>query len=312
MRKSTRLRQILAAGKTVVKPGAYDALSAMILEKAGFQVIGLSGFALSFALLGKPDVGLTTMSEVVRASKYISSAVQIPLIADADTGFGNAINTMRTTEEFIMSGAAAIHIEDQEFPKRCGHTTGKTVVSRDEMVGKIRAAVKVRDELDKDFVIIARSDVRGVSGGSVDALIDRLKACVDAGADMVFPEALVSVEELERIVEEVKAPIHYNRSGGGLSPLIPLTQLQEMGVIMASDAVSTMRAAGTAMWHYAKGMLEGDMDFSAKFLEELKAGPLGDMKAMQSFVGGPQIREFEKEFLPAEELKKYENTTGLF
>jgi len=269
LKKTTLLRQLLASGKTIVKPGAYDVLSARILEKAGFKAIGISGYAVSVSLLGKPDVGLTTLSEMVMVSRYISNAVQIPVIADADTGFGNAINVMRTTEEFIMSGAAAIHIEDQEAPKRCGHTSGKKVISRDEMVGKIKAAVKVRNELDKDFVIIARSDARGVSGGNLKDLIDRAKAYVEAGADMIFPEALLSAEELDCVVREVKAPIHYNRSTGGISPLIHLAKLQDIGVAMASDAVASLCAAGHGIWKYAIGMHEGDVDFAKTFIKEM-------------------------------------------
>ena len=162
------LRKLLERKKTLVKPGAYNALSAMIIEKAGFPCCGVTGYGVSAALLGKPDVGLLTLDEIVTTTRYITRAVKIPVIADADTGFGNAINVMRTVEDFIGAGAAAIHIEDQVAPKRCGHIAGKQVIPAQEMVGKIRAADKVRRELDPDFVLIARCDARGVAGGSVD------------------------------------------------------------------------------------------------------------------------------------------------
>jgi len=307
MRKSTLLRKLLAEGRTTVKPGAYDAFSAKILEMAGFKAIGISGYALSMSLLGKPDVGFTTMTEVVTACRYIAQAVNIPVIADADTGYGNAINVMRTTEEFIMAGAAAFHIEDQEFPKRCGHTSGKKVIPTAEMVGKIRAAVKVRDELDKDFVIIARCDARGAVGGGLDELICRAKAYRDAGADMLFPEALLSEEELQKVAEEVQIPIHYNRSAGGISPLIPLERLQEMGIAMASDAVTSLISAGKGLYEYATGFHRDDINYSKKLLGEIKITPLANF---HEFAGFPLIRKWEQEFLPAEEQNKYETTTG--
>lgn len=307
MKKSAMLRQLLAEGKTIVKPGVYDALSAKILEMVGFKALGISGYALSVSLLGKPDVGFTTMSEVVNVCRNIASAVHIPLIADADTGYGNAINVMRTTDEFIKAGAAGFHIEDQEFPKRCGHTGGKKIVPRAEMIGKIRAAAKVRDEMDKDFVIIARSDARGAVGGSLEELIARAKSYVEAGADMIFPEALLSEEELQVVKEAVGVPIHYNRSTGGISPLIPLSRLQELGIAMASDAVGSILAAGKGIWEYANGFHQEDIVFSGRFLQEIKKTPLG---SFHEFAGFPLIREWEKEFLPAEEQMKYENTTG--
>ena len=153
---STRLRELLAQKRTLVKPGAHNALAARIIEQAGFQCCGVTGYGVSVSLLGRPDVGLTTMSEVVMVARYIAQAVDIPVIADADTGFGNAINVMRTVEEFIGAGVASIHIEDQVAPKRCGHVAGKEVIPLGEMVGKMRAADRVRRELDPDFVLIAR------------------------------------------------------------------------------------------------------------------------------------------------------------
>ena len=143
-KSTTRLRRLLAQKKTLVKPGAHNALAARIIEQAGFPCCGVTGYGVSVSLLGRPDVGLTTMTEVVMVARYIAQAVTIPVIADADTGFGNAINVMRTVEEFIGAGVAAVHIEDQVAPKRCGHVAGKEVISLDEMTGKIRAADRVR------------------------------------------------------------------------------------------------------------------------------------------------------------------------
>jgi 2-methylisocitrate lyase-like PEP mutase family enzyme len=190
MKSSTQLRHLLKQGKTLVKPGAFNALSAMIIEKAGFPCVGVTGYSVSAALLGKPDVGLLTLNEIVMMTRYVARAVSIPVLADADTGFGNAINVMRTVEDFIGAGCAGIHIEDQVAPKRCGHVAGKQIVAMEEMVGKIRAADRARRELDPDFLLIARCDARGVAGGGMEELIRRCNAYLDAGADMIFPEAL--------------------------------------------------------------------------------------------------------------------------
>ena len=159
--------------------------------------------------LGKPDLGFTSLTEVTTACQNINSAISIPLIADADTGYGNAVNVMYTIQRFIQARAAGVHIEDQEFPKRWGHVSGKKVISTTEMVGKIRAAVRVREELEPDFAIIARSDVHGTSGGSFDKLLDWCKAYIDAGADVIFPEALPNEDELEKLATLLPVPIHY-------------------------------------------------------------------------------------------------------
>jgi 2-methylisocitrate lyase-like PEP mutase family enzyme len=233
-----RLRQLLKEGKTLVKPGAYNALSALVIEKTGFPCCGVTGYGVSASLLGKPDVGLITLNEIVMITRYIAGAVSIPVIADADTGFGNAINVMRTVEDFIAAGAAAIHIEDQVAPKRCGHVAGKQVVPMEEMIGKLRAADRVRRERDPDFVVIARCDARGVAGGTVEDLIRRANAYLKAGADMIFPEALTSEAELERCAREIEGPLHFNRTG--VSPRLNLDRLNQLGIAIVRASVSTL------------------------------------------------------------------------
>src|ERR1700675_1993107 len=229
---SRRLRALVNDGGIPVLPRVFNAITAKIAESAGFEAVGVSGYGVSASLIGQPDVGLTTCTEVVTVSGYVVDAVNVPVIADADTGFGNAINTMRTTEQFIKAGVAGIHIEDQVAPKRCGHVAGKEIIALEEAVGKYRAAVKVRNELDRDFVLIARTDARGVAGGSVEDTIRRSKAYLDAGVDVIFPEGLTSVAELERVCREVKAPILYNRTG--VSPLLSLAELREIGVAIVA------------------------------------------------------------------------------
>jgi 2-methylisocitrate lyase-like PEP mutase family enzyme len=303
---STHLRTLLKKGHTLVKPGAYNALSAKIIEQAGFTCCGVSGYGVSASLLGKPDAGLLTLGEIVMVTRYIAAAVKIPVIADADTGFGNAINVMRTVEDFIGAGAAAIHIEDQVAPKRCGHVAGKQIVATEEMVGKLRAADRVRRELDPDFVLIARCDARGVAGGSVDELIRRANAYLDAGADMIFPEALTSEAELERCAREIRGPLHFNRTG--VSPRLPLPRLNELGIAMVSNATGSLRCSAVAMVDYFAEFAKDDVEAVKRFEARTKDHPAGNMHA---FIGFAEIKRLEEEFLPsAEVLAKYEGSVG--
>ena len=213
---------------------------------------------------------------------------------------------MRTTEDFIKAGAAAIHLEDQVAPKRCGHVAGKQVIPVEEAVGKYRAAAKVRDEIDPNFLILARTDARGVAGGSIDDVIERSKAYVDAGADMIFPEGLISEAEIERVCREVPAPIHYNRTG--VSPMISKQKLEAYGVKMVSNATGALRVTARAMWDYMHAFQERDVDYVNEFLAEGKDHPTGDLHA---FVGFPEIKQLEEEFLPSEEvIKRYEGALG--
>ena len=305
-RMTTVLRQLLRSGKTLVKPGAYNALSARIIEQSGFPTVGVSGYGVSASLLGKPDVGLLTLNEMVMASRYIVGAVNIPVIADADTGYGNAINAMRTTEDFIRAGVAAIHIEDQVAPKRCGHVAGKQVVPVEEAVGKYRAAARARDDLDPDFVLIARTDARGAPGGSVEEVIRRGNAYLEAGADMIFPEGLVSAAEVEQVCREVHGPIHYNRTG--VSPLLPLDELNRIGVAMVSNATGTLRASARAMWDYMAAFRAEDVEHQKRFLAENEGHPTDDF---HGFMGFPEFRRLEEDFLPAEDvLAKYDGSIG--
>ncbi len=303
---SKQLRNLVKQPGILVKPGAYNALSAKIIEAAGFQCCGISGYAVSVSLLGKPDVGLVTSNELAMVTNYVTSSVNIPVLVDVDTGFGNAINVMRTTEDFIKAGAAAIHMEDQVAPKRCGHVAGKEVISIKEAVGKYRAAAKVRDEMDPDFLLIARTDARGVAGGTLDDVITRGKAYVEAGADMIFPEGLVSEEEIERVCQEVSVPIHYNRTG--VSPMISKEKLGSYGVKMVSNATGALRTTARAIWDYMHDFAEGDVAYVEQFLAEGKDHPTGDL---HSFVGFSDIKALEKEYLPSEDvLKKYDGSLG--
>jgi len=209
-------------------------------------------------------------------------------------------------EDFIGAGAAAIHIEDQVAPKRCGHVAGKQVVPVEEMIGKLRAADHVRQKLDPDFMLIARCDARGVAGGTIDDLVQRANAYLDAGADMIFPEALTSDAELERCAREIKGPLHFNRTG--VSPRLDLGRLNALGIAIVSNATGSLRSATIAMHDYFEAFAKDDVEHVKRFEAQHKEHPAGNMHA---YIGFSEIRKLEEEFLPAAEvLAKYEGSVG--
>jgi 2-methylisocitrate lyase-like PEP mutase family enzyme len=304
-RASTRLRELIANGPTLYVPGCYNAMSARVLESAGFGAIYMTGYGTSLSLTGLPDVGLTTMSEMVANARYIASAVRIPLIADADTGFGNAINVIRSIREYIGAGVAGVHMEDQVSPKRCGHVAGRLVIPMEEAVGKIRAAVDTRDQLDPDFVIIARTDARGASGGSLDEAIRRANAFLAAGADLAFVEGPTSAEEVRRVCREVQGPVFYNMTG--VSPRFTLEEMRQMGIAVCISPNAMLRSALAAMYDLALQMHDEGPLAETKFMEGFRKHPLGDL---HTFAGFDQVRAWEKEYLGEEAMKKYADSVG--
>lgn len=228
MKTFTSLRQQLAAPGMVIAPGAYDAIGARLIEQAGFSALYMTGAGTS-AARGFPDFGLLTMSEMVENAAVMARACGIPLIADADTGYGNELNVTRTVREYEARGVAAIHIEDQVSPKRCGHLDGKLVISREEFVSKIRAAVEARRT--KEFVIIARTDARGMM--SLDEAIWRANAALEAGADMAFVEATQTREEVAAVPKRVHGPCLLNVVPGGRTPVFDMREAEEMGYKLA-------------------------------------------------------------------------------
>jgi 2-methylisocitrate lyase-like PEP mutase family enzyme len=304
MRASTRFRRLLTAAPLLV-PGCYDALSARVLERAGFPAVYMTGYGTSLALLGLPDAGLATMTEMHLNARYIANAVGVPVIADADNGYGNAINVMRTVREYIQTGVAGIHIEDQAIPKRCGHVAGRRVIPIEEAVGKYRAAAAVRRDLDPDFVVIARTDARGAHGGSLDEAIRRANAYLEAGADLAFVEGPTSLDEIQRVCREVRGPIFYNQTG--VSPRLTTAQMKELGIAVTILPGAMMRVALQAMWDFAAALRAEGPAAEARFMETFKNHPVGDL---HTFAGFDQIRAWEADFLPAEELEKYEGSVG--
>lgn len=226
MKPTTKLKTMLNSGKIVVAPGTHDALTANVIASLGFDAIYMTGYGQSASHLGRPDVGLMTMTEMVtRAANIVEVAGNIPVIADADTGFGNAINVARTMREYEKAGVAAIQLEDQVMPKKCGHMTGRAVVPQSEMVGKIKAALDAR--VDNDLVLIARTDARTTHG--IEAAIERGIAYAEAGADLIFIESPESVEEMKMITSSINKPVLANMVEGGRTPMLPNNELEEIG-----------------------------------------------------------------------------------
>jgi methylisocitrate lyase len=236
------LRETVAAGAIQV-PGAPNALIGRLIEEMGFSAMYLSGAALSAGVLALPDIGLFTLTELVQQVQYLTARVTIPVVVDADTGFGDTANIERTIAELERAGAAAIQLEDQELPKRCGHLSGKTLVSAEMMCAKLRAAAAAR--ADDSTVIIARTDARGVE--SLAAAIERAKRYVEAGADWIFPEALASREEFLTFARAMEIPLVANMTEFGKSPLLDFSELAEMGYRVVLYPVTLLRVAMKAV-----------------------------------------------------------------
>jgi carboxyvinyl-carboxyphosphonate phosphorylmutase len=244
MSYARQLREILAREKTVLVPGAHDAFSAKIYKQAGFEIIYMTGSGVTGSLIGMPDVGLLTMTEMVSQARNIVNAVDLPVICDADNGYGNPINVIRTVREYEQAGVAGIHIEDQVAPKRCGHFEGKQVIPAEEMARKVEAALYARR--DDNFLIIARTDARSVAG--FEESLRRVRLYQEAGADMLFVESPQSVEELRIIGETFEGvPLLVNMVEGGKTPVLPFEELKAMGFTIVLYPTAAIRAAGKAL-----------------------------------------------------------------
>lgn len=273
------LRTRLAAPEILVAPGCYDALSANLIERAGFSAAYLSGASIAYTRFGRPDIGLIGMSEVAEVVSQICERIALPLIVDADTGFGNALNVQRTVQLFERSGASAIQLEDQQLPKRCGHLTGKTLVSAQEMAGKIRAACDARR--NRETLIVGRTDA--LAGEGLDAALDRAESYLTAGADVLFVEALPDVAAMDRTLARFKGrvPILANMVEGGKTPLLPAPELQRLGFSIAIFPGAMVRVQTFAAQRYLE-TLKRDGTTSAMLGEML------DFKALNELLGTEQ------------------------
>lgn len=288
-RATTLLRELLAAPGVLVAPGVADALNARLVAAEGFKAIYMTGGGTSAVRLGMPDVGLLTMPEMVDNAARIADASGLPVISDADTGYGNPLNVRRTVRAFERAGVAAIHLEDQELPKRCGHLAGKTLVARGDMINKLRAACDART--DPDFMIIARTDALAVEG--FEAALERGRAYEEAGADMIFVESPLTVEQLTAIPKAFRVPTLFNMASSGKTPYLHTEELAKLGfrlaiypnfaILSAIPAVRNylkeLREKGTVA-HLTKGM--------ASFTEWFDAVGMSDVKALEERYGLPE------------------------
>lgn len=250
MNPAQKLRQSLAAEEAVIAPGVFDALTALMVEQAGFDCAYVSGASVSFTRIGRPDLGLTTLTEVADSVANMRERTDIPLIVDADTGFGNALNVRRSVRLLERMGASGIQLEDQTSPKRCGHLAGKTMVSTAEMVGKIKAALDAR--ADDATLIIARTDAISIDG--LDVAVERAASYVDAGADVIFVEAMADKEQMARIGKEVGSlvPVLANMVEGGKTPLTPAKELGELGFSLVIYPGAMVRVTSFAAQAYLR------------------------------------------------------------
>ncbi len=281
-----RLRELLAGDLPVLLPGCYDALGARLIEQAGFDAVYMTGFGTSASLLGRPDVGLLGLSEMVDNARRIVAAVDRPVVADADTGYGNQINVIRTIQAYEQAGVAGVHIEDQVLPKKCGHMEGKQVVSAAEFEAKIAAAVAARS--NPDFVVIARTDARATHG--FEAAIDRAKAAAAAGADLLFVEALIDGDELRAVADELADhKLVFNWAEGGKTPPLTHAEIAELGFAAVIMPISTLLAATRAMQEVlARIKADGT---PAEVVADLPAfGEFTDL------IGLPEITDLEQRF----------------
>ncbi len=264
----TRIHRILAERGATAFPGVYDTLSARIAQQVGFPMAFISGYSVAATSIGEPDLGLLTQTEMVERARRICHSVEIPIIVDADTGYGNPLNVIRTIRELIDAGAAGCFLEDQQWPKKCGHMRGKRVVDRDEYVQKIRAAVETRGE--SDFFIVARTDALAVHG--LDEALERMQAAREAGADASFVEAPESIEQMAEIGRRAPAPLVANMIEGGRTPLLPRETLAEMGFQLILYPLSALYGAARTIkrlyQHLAeKGTTAGMEDWLTSFDE---------------------------------------------
>jgi 2-methylisocitrate lyase-like PEP mutase family enzyme len=248
------LHELVERKQGLVVPGAYDCVSARLVERAGFQAVYMTGYGTSASRLGLPDLGFAGLAEMADHARNMASAVSIPLIADADTGYGNTLNVRRTVRMYETAGVAALHLEDQVLPKRCGHLAGKQVVPLEEFAQKIRAAVEVRT--DPDLLIIARTDAIAVTG--FDDALRRGEAAVQAGADILFVEAPTSEQQIETVARTFDTPLLFNYAPGGRSPLLPFKRLRELEYAVILLPVDTLFVAVKAIQGFLAGVKEKD------------------------------------------------------
>lgn len=290
-----RLRELLTGPGPVVAPVAANGLSARLIERAGFDCVYMTGSGIANGLLGKADVGLLTLTEMAMMARFLVQATNLPVVCDADNGYGNAINVARTVAEYEAAGVAGLHIEDQTIPKRCGSIAGKEVIGAREMVGKIQAARDAR--IDPNLLVIARTDARGPHG--LKEAIRRGQLYAEAEADMVFPDALLSEAEYARFAAEVPGPKLFNMGGYArtrTTPKLPLERVREMGYVLVLFPLAAFRAGVRAEFDFLKGLSTQGTDFEIAHLKELEGHAVENW---YEFTGISEVRALEDRYLPA-------------
>lgn len=282
MSPAQQLRQLLDQPGILVMPGCYDAFSARLIERAGFRITFMGGFAVSASRIGMPDTGLISYAEMLDQGRNICSAVSIPVIGDGDTGYGNALNVQRTVKGYAGAGFACVMIEDQVAPKRCGHTRGKQVLPRDEAVSRVQAAVDARNE-GSDILVLARTDANATDG--IDEAIARVKSFAEAGADITFLEAPRNEDEMRAYCEQVPGPKMANLVEQGDTPLLPPARLEALGYKLALYPLTLILAAQRAMAEALDGMSRGT-----------HPDALADFAELREVVGFPDYYEAEKKY----------------
>ena len=288
MKRTTKLRELIHATEILQMPCCHDCLSAKVLEQAGFKAIAAAGYGLAGSLLGMPDIGVLTASEMITQYKNICSAVDLPVFVDIDTGFGDVNNVIRTVKDCQKAGAAGLLIEDQTYPKRCGHMEGKSVVSVEEYLPKLKAALWARE--DSDFLIMARTDAYAVHG--IEEALNRARLYARAGADIVFVEAIRSVDEMQRVnaaLRELNTPSMANMIEGGKTPFLGVKDLQYLGYSVVAYPCGSVFTTVKALMDWARflkeqGTTKGCLDRMLTFSEYFE------------FIGARDIREREKQF----------------
>ncbi len=289
MGKAKQLRKLVERKGSILVPGVFDALSAKIAERVGFEVIFHTGYGTAASLLAQPDVGLVSFGEMVDRVTSICRAVNVPVICDADTGYGNAVNVYRTVKEYIWAGASGMIVEDQAWPKRCGHMMGKETIAREESLGKIRAAIDARDEVDSDVIIVARTDAIATEG--LQEAIARVKEFKKAGADIIFLEAPKSYEQLGEISKQINAPMLLNQIERGATPLLPFDRAEQLGFKIVLYPLTSLYAA-------AKGIRDSLEYLKKKKTSEGFQNNLIPFSDFNTLVGYEEFHDLEMRYVP--------------
>ena len=283
--RSKVFRELLEQPGLLLRPCGYDALSALLIEKAGFKLMGTSGYAISASAIGQPDLGLISFGELYERARNIINCVSIPVDVDADTGYGNALNAYWTARNYIWIDAAGVRIEDQTWPKRCGHMSGKSIISKEEMAAKIRAMIRAREEEGSELVIGARTDARAIEG--FEGTVERAILYAQAGADYIYVECPQSLEEVARLVKCISVPLAFNLIPGGKTPSFALAELEELGVKYISIPMVCIYPAVRSMQEALQALRAGDLK---------QVGELGiNWSQFNELIGVKKWRRLEEE-----------------